>query len=170
MTCLLVAMPLIVALSSALSTETLLLPGVTPLYAEPGSADSENTSDKKQQAAREFFEARIRPVLIKHCIDCHNSQGTAEGGLILDHASALRKGGESGPLIHFKNPKQSLLLKVLRHQIEGLEMPAEADPLPASVISDFEKWISTGAFDPREIPLNAQPADSNRGWPAEFKK
>ena len=28
----------------------------------------------------EFFEARIRPVLVEQCYQCHNSSKTAEGG------------------------------------------------------------------------------------------
>ena len=37
-----------------------------------------------EPSAGEFFETRIRPVLSRHCYECHNSQGRAEGGLIKD--------------------------------------------------------------------------------------
>ena len=48
----------------------------------------------------EFFETRIRPMLVKHCYECH-STGSAklQGGLLLDHREGLRKGGESGPAV-----------------------------------------------------------------------
>ena len=41
-------------------------------------------SPAESQSEFEFFESRIRPVLIEHCYACHNSSETAEGGLSLD--------------------------------------------------------------------------------------
>ena len=40
----------------------------------------------------EFFEARIRPVLVEQCYQCHNSAKTAEGGWRLIRARRLSKG------------------------------------------------------------------------------
>ena len=45
--------------------------------------------------------------------------------------------------------QDSLLLQVLRHELEGLEMPAEGPQLEPHIIDDFSKWLATGAFDPR---------------------
>lgn len=36
----------------------------------------------------EFFESKIRPVLVEHCYACHNSAKTAKGGLALDDRAA----------------------------------------------------------------------------------
>jgi len=52
-------------------------------------------ADLKQQ---EFFEKRIRPLLISQCYDCH-SEGSVESGLRVDSLSALIKGGERGPAV-----------------------------------------------------------------------
>ena len=41
---------------------------------------------------QEFFEAKIRPVLIEHCYKCHNSHGTKEG----DPGSTIMCGLEWG--------------------------------------------------------------------------
>lgn len=100
----------------------------------------------------EFFESKIRPVLVEKCESCHNSIDTAEGGLVLDYRQAFRKGGQSGATLNFKVPGKSLILKVLRHEIEDLEMPQGEDRLDEKTISDFEKWIKMGAPDSRSQP------------------
>ena len=110
----------------------------------------------------EFFESKIRPVLVEHCYDCHNSTDTAEGDLILDHRKAIRAGGQSGSTINFEEPKRSLLLKVIRHEIEDFEMPQGGDKLDDATIADFEKWIRMGAPDPRVDPprTNGSPVET----------
>ena len=45
----------------------------------------------------EFFEKRIRPVLVERCYRCHNSARTHRNGLAVDHREAIRAGGDSGP-------------------------------------------------------------------------
>ena len=75
----------------------------------------------------EFFEAKIRPVLVKHCYQCHSAQaektGKLKGGLLLDTRDGSRRGGESGPAVVPGNLKKSLLLSALRH--ESFEMPPQ---------------------------------------------
>jgi hypothetical protein len=58
-------------------------------------------------AGIEFFEARIRPLLVKNCYECHSGQAKKiEGKLRLDSREALRRGGESGPAIVPGDPGQ----------------------------------------------------------------
>ncbi|MEZ6049040.1 MAG: DUF1553 domain-containing protein [Planctomycetaceae bacterium] len=102
----------------------------------------------------EFFESHIRPVLAEQCYDCHKSGEAAEGGLVLDFREACLKGGDSGPLFNFKNPAKSLLIKVLKHELEGLEMPQGGDRLDEETIAHFETWIKMGAPDPRATPAS----------------
>ena len=45
----------------------------------------------------EFFEAKIRPVLVEHCYECHNSSGKAKAKLALDYKGGVLKGGSEGP-------------------------------------------------------------------------
>ncbi|HJQ80831.1 MAG TPA: PSD1 and planctomycete cytochrome C domain-containing protein [Lacipirellulaceae bacterium] len=95
----------------------------------------------------EFFETNIRPVLVERCYECHS--GTAkvlQGGLRLDSADGLRKGGDSGTAIVPYKPDDSLLISALRY--ESLEMPPSGK-LPDKVIDDFIKWVALGAPDPR---------------------
>lgn len=95
----------------------------------------------------DFFESRIRPVLVKHCYECHSADAKIlRGGLQVDHRAAMRKGGDTGPLFVPGNPDGSLLLESLRH--ESFEMPPNGR-LSDEVIADFVTWIEQGAIDPR---------------------
>lgn len=114
------------------------------LAAQAGAADPDPGFD--------FFEAKIRPVLVTHCQECHSSTSKSlKGGLQLDHRDGMRKGGDSGPAIGEK-PEDSLIVKALKY--DGLEMPPKGK-LPASVVADFEQWIKMGAPDPRDRPVVA---------------
>ncbi len=101
-------------------------------------------------AALEFFESRIRPVLVEHCYECHSDAadqaGQQQAGLWLDTRDGLRLGGDSGPTIDLEDPSSSLLLSALRY--DSLEMPPSG-PLGDRVAADFEQWIEQGAIDPR---------------------
>jgi Protein of unknown function (DUF1553)/Protein of unknown function (DUF1549)/Planctomycete cytochrome C len=99
----------------------------------------------------EFFETRIRPVLVESCYQCHSASAQANkklrGGLLLDTRQGLRKGGDSGLALVPGKAKDSLLLQALRHTGD-VKMPPRGK-LPDSVLADFEVWINRGAADPR---------------------
>ena len=103
----------------------------------------------------DFFEARIRPVLIKECYGCHsNKAGNARGGLKLDTRELTHIGGSSGPAIVPGDLDESLLYNAIIH--EDFVMPPKRK-LAANVIEDFRNWIEMGAPDPRESsvqPIN----------------
>ncbi|MDC0262303.1 DUF1553 domain-containing protein [Planctomycetaceae bacterium] len=122
------------------------------------SSASEPTSE-----ALEFFENRIRPVLVKHCYECHAPEAkTVQGNFLLHTREGLLKGGDSGPAIVSSNIDKGILLESLRY--ETFEMPPSGK-LPKRVIDDFEKWIKMGAPDPRTGPSleSAQTIDLERG-------
>lgn len=96
-----------------------------------------------------FFEKKIRPVLVDSCLQCHDD-AKQSGKLRLDSKMAVLKGGVSGPALVPGKAKDSLLIKAIRHADPDLKMPAKADKLPDTVIADFEKWIDMGAADPRD--------------------
>ncbi len=98
-----------------------------------------------------FFESRIRPILSKHCHECHSAEaGKSKGGLSLDTREGIRSGGDSGPAVVPGAPSRSLLLKAIRHEDADLSMPPKAPKLPEAVIADFTRWIREGAADPRD--------------------
>lgn len=130
--------------------------GVAPLWHSISNGDE--NGDKIA-----FFEEKIRPVLVKHCYECH-SAATSEikGGLQLDYRDGLVKGGESGPGIVQGKPAESGLIAALRW--ETVEMPPSGK-LPDSVIRDFEVWVEMGAIDPRDTPPTVTDA-AEESWKA----
>ena len=102
-------------------------------------------------AGEKFFEAKIRPALVKHCYGCHSSvSGKTKGGLKLDTSEALLRGGDSGPGVIPGKPHESLIYQVLLYGDDVSQMPPSGK-LPASTINDFRRWIEMGAPDPRVI-------------------
>src|SRR5581483_1671666 len=54
----------------------------------------------------EFFEQRIRPVLVESCYQCHSAGSEkVKGGLLLDTREGMLKGGDTGPAIVPGNPE-----------------------------------------------------------------
>ena len=107
-----------------------------------------------QELSREqlnFFESKIRPVLIKECYGCHSAKtGATKGGLMVDTKEALLLGGDGGPAIVPGNLDESLLWSAINH--EDYNMPP-GKMLSDKVIADFEKWIEMGAPDPRVMKV-----------------
>ena len=102
----------------------------------------------------EFFEKKIRPVLVQHCYECHSADAKAlKAGLLLDSRDGWKQGGDSGPAIVPGKPQESLLIKALKYE-DGMEMPPKGK-LPDEVVADFVKWVEQGAPDPRKAPAKA---------------
>ncbi|MCO8125445.1 PSD1 and planctomycete cytochrome C domain-containing protein [Stieleria sp. TO1_6] len=97
-----------------------------------------------QAKSEAFFENQIRPLLSKHCFECHNAD-KQEGGIRLDFRQALIDGGDSGAAIVPGQPESSLLIEAVRY--EGLEMPPEA-PLSPEEIAKLVRWVRQGAVWP----------------------
>ena len=108
--------------------------------------------------AIEFFENKIRPVLVEHCIKCHGEEAAKEkklkGGLRLDSKAGWQKGGDTGAAIVPGKPTEGTLLASIRYDGDN-KMPPKSK-LPANAIADFEKWIKDGVVDPRTEPANAK--------------
>jgi hypothetical protein len=97
--------------------------------------------------AVEFFEKKVRPILIEHCLECHGAEGKkVKGGLRLIGRAELLKGGDSGPAVVPGEPAKSRLIQAV-HQVEELKMPPKGR-LPAAVVADLEMWVKDGAVWP----------------------
>jgi mono/diheme cytochrome c family protein len=104
----------------------------------------------------EFFEARVRPVLVRHCYPCHSTEAKKnKGGLRLDTREGLLKGGDSGPALIPGDPDRSLFIRAVRRTDEHLQMPPK-EKLSSTQIADLAAWVKAGAPDPRA-------ADSTKG-------
>lgn len=108
-------------------------------------------ADDSDRKALEFFESKIRPVLVQECYGCHSQEadkkGKLRGSLFLDSREGARKGGDTGPAVVPSEVGKSLIISAIRHQ--DFEMPPKGK-LSDAIIADFEKWIASGAVDPRE--------------------
>lgn len=118
----------------------------------------------------EFFETKIRPVLVEQCYKCHNSATRADSELAVDHRAALLKGGDGGPIVVPGKPAESRLLPILRHEVVGMKMPEDGAKLDDRVIADFEKWIAMGAPDPRDAPPTAEELATATAWDQLLQK
>jgi mono/diheme cytochrome c family protein len=93
----------------------------------------------------EFFEAKVRPVLATHCYACHTE--SRMGGLRLDSAESVAKGGRSGQVIVPGKPDESLLVQAVRRTHERIKMPP-AGKLPDGDIAAIVEWVKNGAVWP----------------------
>ena len=97
----------------------------------------------------DFFERKIRPVLVGHCYSCHSAEAMdsdkLKGGLRLDAKQSAFLGGDSGEAIVPNDAQSSLLMSALNY--DSLEMPPKGK-LPDHVVRNFEKWINDGAAWP----------------------
>lgn len=99
--------------------------------------------EAKDRAAEEFFEAKVRPILANRCFECHGEQ-KQESDLRLDVRASILEGGASGdPAARVGDSKSSMLLRYVRHEEPGMEMPPE-ESLSAEEIAILERWVRNG--------------------------
>ena len=98
----------------------------------------------------------IKPVLQKRCYACHGAI-KQEGGLRLDTAVSVQKGGDTGTAINKGAPTQSLLLERTASTDPDERMPPDGEPLTAAEIELIRKWIAAGATGPVNEEEQAAP-------------
>lgn len=128
-------------------------------------AQSDIAADTSERVVKlEFFETRIRPVLMEHCTECHAVDTEASGGLLLDSRVGWQRGGDSGAAIVAGDVAQSLVVRAISYDDPNLQMPPEGK-LPPQVIRDISAWIADGAADPRDA--TGQPSPPLSSLPTE---
>lgn len=114
-----------------------------------------------EPADLEFFEKKVRPLLVEHCYECHSADSRKiGGGLRLDSRAGWQTGGDTGPAVAPGEPEDSLLLTAIRYADDSVKMPPKGK-LPNEAIAVFEDWIRRGAPDPR---TGTAPARSASNW------
>jgi len=99
----------------------------------------------------DFFETKIRPVLVEKCYECHSGttpSGELGGKLRVDSAVGLKRGGTMGPALEVGKSGASLLIRVMEYTDASLQMPPDGK-LSEETIADFRRWVDEGAVDPR---------------------
>ena len=107
---------------------------------------------KPDPAKLEFFEKKVRPLLVNNCYNCHSADNKAAGGLRVDDHRGLLQGGGRGKAIKVGNPEESLLIKAVSHTDAKLKMPPN-NQLADEQIDILKQWIKDGAVWPAlEVP------------------
>ena len=105
--------------------------------------------DKLSPGQLDFFENKVRPLLVENCYKCHSSgRKKPKADLYLDTREGVLKGGESGPALVAGDPARSLLVQAVRYENPDLQMPPKKKLSPGE-ISVLERWVKMGAPDPR---------------------
>jgi mono/diheme cytochrome c family protein len=133
------------------------------------------------------FEKAVAPVLVKHCVTCHNPS-EARGGLDLTHPDGLQKGGKSGPVVVAGRDDESYLIE----RVAAGSMPPKKSGtrLGQAEVAALREWVRAGApwpsgrvlspfefttarragydwwaFQPLANPSPPLPEPSLRAWP-----
>lgn len=117
----------------------------------------------------EFFEAKVRPILVEACYKCHSVEsGKSKGDLFLDSRDGSRKGGAGGAAVIPGKVDESLLIQAIRYKDEDLQMPPadEGGKLSDDKIAILEEWVKMGAPDPRTggKPHPMDMAEARKHW------
>ncbi len=118
-------------------------------------------ADAPVSSGLEFFENKVRPILVDNCYKCHSSRAEKlKGNLSVEFRDSLLKGGENGPAIVPGDPEKSLLIKAVRYTDADLQMPPHDKKLRDEQIEDLVAWVKMGAPDPR----TAAKGMAAQGW------
>ncbi len=105
-------------------------------------AEGQESRSAPTPAQLEFFEKKVRPILAENCFKCHGPE-MQKGGLRLDSREAILKGGDTGPAIVPKRPDESELIKAVRYEADGFQMPPPGK-LPDEQIAALTEWVKIG--------------------------
>lgn len=114
---------------------------------------------KPSAEALEFFEKKIRPLLVNNCYNCHSADNKAAGGLRVDDRNGLLTGGGRGAAVVVGNPDESVLIRAVLKTDAKLKMPPDSQ-LTEEEINDLRQWINDGAVWPGpEVPYELTEAN-----------
>ncbi len=125
----------------------LLVMSLIPLAALAGQASGQ-TVPRDEAAAIEFFESKVRPILVGHCYSCHSADTKPAGGLRVDDRKGLLEGGDTGAAVVPGDPAKSLLLRRILQKDSKRRMPREGEALSAEQVASLTQWIQDGAAWP----------------------
>jgi hypothetical protein len=95
-----------------------------------------------QNPGNEFFEKRVRPLLVANCQGCHNPTARM-AELDLTTAEGFARGAGSGQIIDRARSENSRLLRVISYN-ENLKMPPTGK-LKEDEIATLTEWVRMGA-------------------------
>jgi hypothetical protein len=137
----------------------LLILVLAPVTTGQDAAPAQAQQNAATPAQVQFFETRIRPLLVSNCFKCHGAVKKPRGQLRLDSRAGILKGGESGPAIVPGKPGDSLLVRAVNYM--DLEMPP-GKRLPRKEAALLEEWVRMGAPWPGDtaVPIAKHESES----------
>jgi hypothetical protein len=119
-------------------------------------------------AGIEFFESKIRPLLVEQCYKCHSHEAPKlKGKLYVDSLEGLIAGGETGPAIVPGDPAKSLLIEAVSYKNTELLMPPKTR-LSEAQVAALTEWIKRGAPWPKSTTAPKSTANTPKGIPADI--
>lgn len=116
------------------------------------SAGADKPTDAAVQAEQEaYFETHVRPLLVKHCVECHGADDQS-GELRLDRRAAVENGGAAGAVVVPGHPEQSSLIRAVGYSDLSMQMPPDGK-LSDEAIAVLTHWVKSGAFWPEEAEM-----------------
>ncbi len=108
----------------------------------------------------QHYLTEIKPLLARKCLGCHGPL-KQEGGLRLDTAALLNKGGDSGPAYLAEDWQASELWERVNAAEDAGRMPPEGTPLSKQELQSLGAWLRAGI----PAPADEQPqADPREHW------
>ena len=147
-------------------------PSMTPLLAalllSALSAEAAVPPSKPSATDLAFYEQTVKPILAGACFECHSHEAKKfKGGLALDSAAAILKGGDTGPAVVPGDVEKSLLIKAIRYTDADLQMPPKNKKLGSDQIAALEKWVQLGAPMPesgKQVVRRGKITDEDKQW------
>jgi hypothetical protein len=104
-----------------------------------------------QQPKEVSFKEEARPILDRHCIECHtppSGQGYVKSGLSMASYQDLMKGTRFGPVVKPGDSLTSALIMLVEGRADpSIQMPHGKEPLTKEEIHTLKVWVDQGAKD-----------------------
>ena len=129
------------------------------VFAVIGSSIAAEETAKPTSEQLQFFESKVRPILVANCHKCHSGK-EPKGDLSLDSRDGLLEGGETGEVVVPGQPEKSLLVEAINRT--SIEMPPDKKLADAD-IATLTEWVKLGAPWPEEPGSNGPMLRKTRG-------
>ena len=96
------------------------------------------------------FTADVKPILDKHCAECHmpDGEGAKQSGFQIDSYASIMKGTKFVPVIVPGSAESSTLYILVAGKANPkINMPHGKAPLTPAEIETIKLWIDQGAHD-----------------------
>ena len=111
-----------------------------------------------------FFEKTVRPILEKHCFDCHG-EDSSKAKLRLDTTLGILRGGESGEplMVRGVSAESEIIKRVISKQPKEM-MPPKGERLIDAEVAVLREWIDSSSKLPDEDAAMAQLRIKTEHW------